>query len=1354
MHIMAVQGGAHDDSEPVDLGQTPGDVVVLSAADTELALLCDAFAGMRGRASGDDLFSLRLANLLQLRHNYSIDLYAEQVLSGARVVVVRLLGGRGYWPYGLDILHGLAERGAFQLIVLPGDDKPDPALEAYSSVPGEVVRSLHDCFVQGGVANATAALEALATLLEPGAAGALAADPQRFIARWPKASPVPPFGLYWPGRSRVAWDDFPSLWDTGAAALATSADTPCVPIVFYRALAQAGDHAGIDALVGDLLSRNIRPLPMFVASLKNDACIAFVGEALDRVRPQAIINTTAFALGTVGGHAGGADWQSATGADLNPFPGAGDAMVFQVPLSSGHIDMWRDSAQGFGPRDVAMHVALPEVDGRVLTRAVSFKGDRGRDPLTQLHRVGGMAIDDRSARVAEQVQGWLRLRETRREERRVAIVLANYPNRDGRIGNGVGLDTPASVVAILRSMAKAGYDTGAVPASGDELISLLLAGPTNAGIDPGRAVPARGSGPCDHLRPVLSLDEYTRRFAALPLTVRGGVTERWGAPESDPMVRDGVFHLPAVVAGSVAVAIQPARGYNIDPKATYHDPDLVPTHNYLAFYLWVRAAFDAHAVIHAGKHGNLEWLPGKALALSEDCYPDAVLASLPNIYPFIVSDPGEGSQAKRRTSAVIVDHMTPPMTRAESHGVLRDLEVLTDEYYAAAPVDARRAGVLADEILATAERLGITRDLGLTIPKRHAGGPNTNDREARQSALATLDNHLCDLKELQIRDGLHVFGESPQRVARRDTLVALLRVPDPSAVDRHGHGHGHGHGRGAGDGQPSAVWAQGSLLRALAYDLGLAAWGDGGPGFDPLDVDFAALWTGPRPEILCADADDPWRTAGDTVERLEALAADLVEGVRPPAQTWSATQAVLERLNQTIAPRLDACGPQELAGLHRALDGRFLSPGPSGAPTRGRADVLPTGRNFFSLDSRTLPTPTAWELGRRSAEAVIERYLQDHGDWPRAIAMSAWGTANMRTGGDDIAQALALMGVKPTWEAHSGRVTGYEIIPLSRLNRPRVDVTFRVSGFFRDAFPAQIDLIDAAARAVAALKDEGNENPLALRVGREREHMERNGMDPATADLLSGARVFGSKPGAYGAGLQAAMDEDIWENRGDLAEAYIAWGQYIYGKRAEGMAAPEALRSRLGSAEAVLHNQDNREHDILDSDDYYQFEGGLAVSIEAVKGAAVPVFHNDHSRPERPIVRPLEEEMGRVVRGRAANPKWIAGVMRHGYKGAFEMAATVDYLFAFAATTRAVGSHHFDALFDAYIEDAAMRTFLMEHNPDACLDMAERFGQAIERDFWKPRRNSARARLEEIMAEVRGEPTSAGRTAPLREENT
>lgn len=1253
MHLLATQPGTIDDgAQAVDLGQSPGDIVILTAADSEIAGL--AAAHRRQHSDGDTSLTLRIANLMQLNHNMSVDLYTETVVANAKLVIIRLLGGRGYWPYGVEQITDICRRSGIPLAWLPGDDQPDTELTSLSTLPAEAVHRLWQYCVQGGASNYEALLGYASTLC--GQAG-----------DWREPAPLLRAGLYWPNAEPTSVAELP--WTPGQ---------PVAAIVFYRALVQAANTAVIDALIDSLGRAGLNVLPLFAASLKDPIAAAIVEGLIDETMPSIILNGTGFALSNPGEE-----------RRETPFDSA-DCPILQVVFSGGDVESWREGTRGLSARDIAMNVALPEVDGRILSRAVSFKDRARRDETVETEIVTYQPVPDRIDYVAALAANWARLRNSGPKERRVALVLANYPNRDGRMGNGVGLDTPAGAAKVIHALDAAGYRTTDLPADGAALIARLAAGPTNAGW--------RGR----EIEETLSFADYNIFFAALPEQVRAQVLDRWGPPEADPFYRAadldcGSFAIPAYRCGNVAIALQPARGYNIDPVASYHDPALVPPHNYFAFHAWLRDDFRAHAVVHMGKHGNLEWLPGKALALSADCFPEAALGPMPNLYPFIVNDPGEGTQAKRRTQAVIIDHLTPPLTRAESYGPLKDLEALVDEYFEAAGLDPRRLVVLGEQILNLAKDIGLDKDCGITV--------DADETEA----LGLLDNFLCELKEMQIRDGLHIFGESPDGTRRTDLLVALARVP-----------------RGAGKGKDASV------IRALAADLGL--------DFDPLDCVLGDAWSGPKPKALvpplspkgAREENVPWRTNGDTVERLENFANALVSKSHELDPTWTATRAVLNEIEQRLAPALDASGAAEIDGLLRGLAGRFVSPGPSGAPTRGRPDVLPTGRNFYSIDTRTAPTPAAWLLGWKSAQMLVERYAQDHGNWPKRMALSAWGTSNMRTGGDDIAQAMALIGARPTWDSASRRVTGFEVLPLDILDRPRVDVTLRISGFFRDAFPALIDLYDSAARAVAALDEDVRENPLADRVRSDTAALIKGGVDEKSATKRAGARVFGSKPGAYGAGLQALIDEHGWESPDDLSRAYLAWGGYAYGAGAEGKAEHSLFEARLRDVEAVVHNQDNREHDLLDSDDYYQFEGGMAATVHTLSGKRPAVYHNDHSRPETPKIRRLEEEIARTVRARVVNPKWIAGVMRHGYKGAFEMAATVDYMFAFAATTGAVADHHFDAVFDAYLDDSHICDFFAQHNPAALREIADRLIEAQDRGLWQPRSNISYERLDAL----------------------
>ncbi len=1499
MHLLSAQAGAiQQEGEAIDLAQSPGAYIFASSADSELAML----AGAADRAGESEL---RLANTLRLANNLSVDMWLEQTVAHARLVVLRLIGGAAYFQYGVDELTALCANKKIPLVLLPGDANPDPILQTRSAIHPEDWTNLHRLFVAGGPENADGILTAFAALAAPLPLGERSAAQQPgegalLVSVSPK--PFPRFGLWHPKTGMTDEADLRAL-HTGPSTPSSlpglsgqSMDhrdkpggdddqensstpknppsAPHIPILFYRAALEGAGTATLEALIAELESRGLAPVPLLVSSLKEAPCIRFVQNALAAFPPSAIFNLTAFALGV---------------ADLdeksNPFAGT-DAPVIQLIQSGRSRAQWLADPQGLSSKDMAMYLVMPEVDGRIGGILVGHKADAVWHARTQCPLSSYEPEPDGINRAVTLAQNWTRLRQTPRADRKLAIILANYPIRDGRLANGVGYDAPESTVRMLMELEKAGYTLnqspsplrggvrggGAAPSTySDASVRSALSTPTPAlpsrgrgqagglghdnarlarapkNIDSARSLRAnppqperilwrllREAFPEAHFRrqvpigpyfadfashgakliieldgdthggdhaqsydaardaflrsagysvlripnteignldgvwslidlwlsndgtvthqgegeppalaadftpttgpkplplegrgwgggaaraafpdtskdlidlfqsgptnaqpqrgessAILPLSRYAALFAALPEETRAAVTARWGDPATDPFIRGDAFHLPAHRFGNVVLLLQPARGYHLDETENYHDPNLVPPHAYIAAYLWLRHEFGAHAMVHNGKHGTLEWLPGKSAALDADCYPDALWGQLPHLYPFIVNDPGEGTQAKRRTGAVIIDHLVPPLTRAETYGPLKDLEALLDEYYAASGMDRRRLKDLRRRILDFTRDSRLDQDIGLP-------GDETE-------ALIKIDNFLCDLKEAQIRDGLHVFGSSPLGELERDLAVALARVP---------------RGDDPGDN---------SLIRAIADDLKL--------GFDPLSAVLADPWHGP--DVFASMAGFNVNSLptnsriGDLVANIEAIAADLVDGTRSCPDDWPATNAVLQTVNTLIRPRLAASGPSEMAAFLNALDGKFIAPGPSGAPSRGRLDVLPTGRNFYSVDARAVPTPSAWELGRKSAESLALRHLQDHGHHLRSVALSVWGTANMRTGGDDIAQAMALLGAKPVWDSGSLRVSGYEITPLPKLGRPRVDVTLRISGFFRDAFPAQIALLDRAIRAIGALDEPEDDNPIAARMRAEALGLMASGKSETEASLEAGARIFGSKPGTYGAGLGHLIDSGNWDNKADLANQALTWGQYAYGAKAHGTPLFDRFRARLGDIDAVIHNQDNREHDLLDSDNYYQFEGGLSAAAETISGTRPAAYHNDHSRPENPKIRTLEQEISHVMRSRVVNPKWLSGMMRHGYRGAFEIIATVDFMFAFASTTGAVKTHHFDLAFEAFIEDDTVRNFILASNRAGYDELIAKFLEARQRGLWSPRSNSVFAYLEE-----------------------
>ncbi len=1237
MHLLAAKSGTIDDGlEPFDLSQTPADLLFISSADSELTAISEAITETNHQTS------VRLASLNHLQHPMSVDLHLEKTVSKCKLVIIRVLGGLGYWQYGVEQYSSVLRENNIPIAFLPGDDKPDPELRGLSTLNDTDYDQLWGYLVEGGLENTGNFLKYTNSILKGN-------------THPPSPKPVLKAGVYWPGEGITTPKEVHKHWKP---------DQHVVPIVFYRALIQGVGLNPVNRLVKALLKDNLNPLPIFVASLKDPLCQATIETIFDQHPPTVILNSTAFSVNSL---------NSDHVRPVNPLTSvsANKAPVFQVIFSSSTEEVWESELNGLSGRDIAMNVALPEVDGRILSRAVSFKGESFYDEMTECSITTYRARGDRITFVSSLAKNWCALRQVQNEHSRPAFIMANYPNRDGRLANGVGLDTPESLITVSKELAKHGYKLDNFPKSSADLMKKLTSGPTNW-------LPDRVKRLGGEFYP---LDNYIHEYKKLPYEFRSKIESRWGSPENDPFIKFSSkklhkkkikgFALSIHRFDNVIVGLQPARGYNIDAKETYHSPDLMPPHNYIAFYFWIRFEFKAHAIVHMGKHGNLEWLPGKSLALSNSCAPEAILGPTPHIYPFIVNDPGEGTQAKRRSQAVIIDHLTPPMARAETYGPLRELEGLIDEYYEAHSIDQRRATILQKEILSLTGSSGLSDDIGLV------GGGDEND-------LAKLDAYLCDLKEAQIRDGLHIFGLSPSGSLARDLIISLTRLP-------------------RNDGREGDA----SLTQAIANDLNL--------NMNTLDANMAQSWEGPFPRELEDIIEDKWRSFGDTIERVEIFAQKLLEGeVKSPG---SQTNHVLGKINIEVQPTVSKCGESEILGILNALNGEFIQPGPSGAPTRGRLDVLPTGRNFYSVDSRAMPTITAWNIGWKSANLLLEKHLQDNGDWLRTILLSAWGTSNMRTGGDDIAQCLALMGAKPKWDDMSKRVTGFEILPLSVLGRPRVDVTLRISGFFRDAFPQLISLVDSAATAIMNLDEPVEQNLAAARF--------KSGEDRT--------RVYGAKPGAYGAGLQALIDERIWNSKSDLGAAYIEWGSYAYGKDSNGKKKTEDFETRLKQTEAIVQNQDNREHDILDSDDYYQFEGGAAAAVSTLQGIDRTIYHNDHSRPERPIIRTLEEEISRVVRSRVINPKWINGVKRHGYKGAFEMAATLDYLFAFSATTGAVKSHHFDLTYEAYLEDVETFNFIKDNNQSALFEMAQKFKEALDRGLWRPKSNSARALLEKLI---------------------
>ncbi|RLP24231.1 cobaltochelatase subunit CobN [Mesorhizobium sp. YM1C-6-2] len=1148
MHLLTTSSASLDDLvEPVDLRQAPADIVALSFTDSDLAGIAAAW-----KADAGALPSMRLAALRDLRHPMSVDLWIDSVGAKAKVVLVRILGGYDWWRYGCDQLAAAAHAHGVKLALLPGECREqDERLIECSTLPRNELDALLSYFREGGPENMTALVRRLAGLAGHEAVAAEAVE-------------VPKAGFYRPGmgwavslplEGRVPSEarrvGSPAQRSTSTATSSASSATPpgqpvaghpplkrdgktapVIPILFYRSMLLASDVAPIDALADVLRARGMHPVPIFVASLKDAASAAFVEQALRDLNPALIVTATAFAAGAEPG--------AETLFDRAGVP------VMQVIVATTRREVWEKSPRGLAPADLAMHVVMPELDGRILAGALSFKGESEIDPELGFRAFANRPEPDRVEQVAARIEAMVRLQTTPRAERRVAILMPDYPGAAGRTGYAVGLDVPSSVLAMLHDLKSEGYAFEGIPDSPRALLDL---------------VEGEGEG--------LSLEDYLALSSDLPLEARRALEEAWGDAGRER------FRFRAATFGNVTVALAPDRGRSEDRRADYHDPTLPPRHDLVAFGLWLRKTLGVHAVVHVGAHGTLEWLPGKAVALGRYCFPEIVTGPLPVVYPFIVSNPGEAAQAKRRIAAVTLGHLPPPLVSAELDEEKQKLERLVDEYAQADGLDRRRRDRLAQLIVETAAKTGLASEAGVA------------DTDQPDEALRRIDAWLCDLKDFAIKDGLHVYGRAE---------------------------------------------------------------------------------------------------AGDEPVRQESAAA-------------------------------------ERSALIAALDGRHVTAGPAGAPARGRKDVLPTGRNLFTSDPRTMPTPTAFDIGEAASAEVLRRYMQDHGDWPRALVVDLWGSASLRTGGEEIAQGLALMGCRPQWDAATGRVTGIEVLPPATLGRPRVDVTWRISGLFRDMFPTQIALIDAATRAVAARYEDSSENPLA-------EAARRDGAAPA--------RIFGSSPGTYGAGPEELLSGGGWEAREELGRAYLDAASHAYGgAEGNGQHLPGAFADRVADADLLVHTGDDPGRDILEGSADVAFVGGFSAAV-AMLGGKADVIVLDTTDPAKPKPRSVTEAVTRVVRARATNPRFIEGQMRHGPRGASEFAETVDRLIGFAETTNAIPGALIEAVHDAYLGDNTVRAFILRENPKAAAFIAERFASARRRGLWNPLRNSVDNDLEALLAEARG----------------
>ncbi|WNI14972.1 cobaltochelatase subunit CobN [Actinacidiphila sp. ITFR-21] len=1195
-------------------------VLLLSTADTDL--LAARAAGAADTGAG---IAYRIGNPSRVDPDTAL----PALLEGADLAVVRLLGGRRAWERGLDVLAA----SGVPTVLLGGESVPDAELMALSTVPAGVVAQALRYLVEGGPGNLAELARFLSDTVLMSGEG------------FEPPHPMPEFGVHGvPGRD---------------------AGRPTVAVLFYRAHQLSGNTGFVDTLCGAIEAKGANALAVYCGSLRG--ADAGLYELLGRA--DAIVTTVLAAGGTVASRAsaGGDDeaWDIGALADL-------DVPVVQGLCLTSSRAAWQQSDAALSPMDAAMQVAIPEFDGRLISVPFSFKETGEGDVPVYV------ADPERAARVAGIAVRHAALKHKPNADKKLALVFTAYPTKHSRVGNAVGLDTPASAVGLLHALREAGYATGEFPGDGDELIHRLIAA---GGHDVEwlteeqlASAPAR-----------VPLADYRRWFGTLDERLRTGMLEHWGEPPGSLYVDGDDIVLASLRFGNVVVMIQPPRGFGENPIAIYHNPDMPPSHHYLAAYRWLEHTFGADAIVHLGKHGTMEWLPGKGLGLSAGCAPDAVLGELPLVYPFIVNDPGEGTQAKRRGHATVVDHLVPPMARADSYGDLAKLEQLLDEYALVNDLDPAKAPAIRSRIWTLVRAAELHHDLHV---EDQPGEDDFND------FVLHVDGWLCEIKDVQIRDGLHILGDGPVGGPRVNLVLAVLRSAQVWG--------------GVGAALPG-------LRAALAEHFGL------------VEKELLAEPGAPAavPAALAGLADGPARTASDAVDLLERLARRLAEAME--ARGWAPGTAaevvydalggrdvpdavrVLEFAAAELVPRL-ARTTDEIAHILRALRGGYVPAGPSGSPTRGLVNVLPTGRNFYSVDPKAVPSRLAWDVGTALADSLLARHLADTGAYPKSVGLTVWGTSCMRTQGDDIAEILALLGCRPVWDDASRRVTGFEVVPARELGRPRIDVTVRISGFFRDAFPHVVALVDDAVRAVAELDEPADTN--YVRAHADEDTAAHGDRRRATA------RVFGSKPGAYGAGLLPLIDARNWRSDADLAEVYAVWGGYAYGRGLDGRAARGDMEAAFRRIQVAAKNVDTREHDIADADDYFQYHGGMVAMVRHLTGTSPEAYVGDSALTDQVRTRTLGEETHRVFRARVVNPRWMAAMRRHGYKGAFEMAATVDYLFGYDATAGVVDDWMYERLASEYVFDAANQEFMKRSNPWALRGISERLLEAADRGLW------------------------------------
>lgn len=1199
--------------------------------------------------------------------------FVDEALS-SDAVILSLHGGKTLCPAFDPLVSAFREhRGSggrvprLHIQASSGDDESLLAANEYSDgIEDGTWRTLCRYLDLGGPSNVRGAVAFLHILLD--GTGEDAPPPQ----------PVAQEGLYHPDLGYVA--DVETYARKRIDPL-----KPTVGLWFFQTYWVNGNLAHIDALIREIEKRGANVLPVFSMRLKDeglgnrgsDEIVRDYFRAENGPHIDVLVSAMSMSM-------------TLTQPDFRSVFPELNVPVLQAMVSWLPHAFWKESDRGMGVMDVTFQAAQPEFDGNLITLPVATREEDETDPVTGALLPRLMPIPDRVRAMVSLACNWAALRRKPNAEKRIAIVFHHYPPRNDRIGCAAGLDSFASVKHLLDRMADEGYRVDRTYASGDELAEDLLKRMTcdRRWLTPDQlAVRAEASAGRDLFEPW---------HRALPEPVRNKMTDDWGKIPGDLFSYKDTLYFAGLLDGNVFLTIQPPRGYLQKTDAIYHDLHLSPPHQYLAHYRWIKHVFKADAVLHVGKHGSLEWLPGKALGLSEECYPDLAIMDLPNIYPYIINDPSEGTQAKRRSYCCIVDHLTPVYTNADLYEDLTEVERALNNYSDATRHDPGKLPTLAELLWDAVERADLHHDLGVSK------GEVLGDAN---SFVARLHAHLSELADTMIADGLHTMGQIPEGDRLAEFLTQLVRLPNgdvPSLREEvlaiAGYDYDALLSR-RGENMSGAIGETGGQLIARAHDIARRLIG----ALAARDFDASAV---------------------------SELAQKYCNGSHPRLQR------VLRYVAEVIVPDLRRTR-EEIESTLKAFCGEFVPPGPSGAPSRGQADILPTGRNFYSLDPRIIPSPGAWKVGKALGDALLERYRKEEGQYPASVGIILWGGPTMRSKGDDVAEILYLLGVRPVWQPN-GVVSGLEIVPTSELGRPRIDVIPRISGFFRDAFPNLVDLIDEAVRMVAALQEVPDSNFVRRNVLKDLADLRRNGTSEEEAWRQATLRVFGCPPGTYGAGVAELVESKQWETRKDLGDIYIRYSAHAYGRGVYGTQTPQLFKNLLSRMDVTVKNEDSREYDMMSCTDFYNYYGGLIAAVSSVRGTMPLALVGDSSDPKRVVLRTTQEEAKHVLRARLLNPKWLEGLKRHGYKGAGDISKVMDIVIGWDATSEVMEDWMYQRVADKYALDPEMREWLKKVNPYALQNILDKLLETIQRGMWNASEDT-REKLRDAYLDIEGD---------------